>query len=394
MNEDRYYIDLKLNSQSWFEAQTIRIKGSYLLSEVDAVIESYKIIDISLVAIEMKKLMILKTLSVIDQQKAINTIRLWLDSLNLEYENDSQFLIKAILLYKLVAGKHQFVDNIEFEYASYNYNEHEYWNFHQESPNLPTDSQFFRYTDNYMFFGYSEDYDNHIRGILSILGNITANQYYTRQHANKKLEYTDHRTYKLVSGQYLNESKNPVVHHEYYLVNSERIPVYENITYTLFDYYRIWNWALKRWVRVGRKPHPYTVTYRQLVRVDYKFNHHIPELLSTDKGYLTYEAYNSEDKSLDDFLPESSDIIKFNFPTKDRLERYCLENNLQMIPVVPERISRSNSHYLYYYTGQSPNRLEFETQFKINQYQLFRKVPLNNDVFAVVKAPKFAALKK
>ena len=56
MNEDRYYIDLKLNSQSWFEAQTIRIKGSYLLSEVDAVIESYKIIDVSLVAIEMKKL--------------------------------------------------------------------------------------------------------------------------------------------------------------------------------------------------------------------------------------------------------------------------------------------------------------------------------------------------
>ena len=118
MNEDRYYIELKLNSQSWFEAQTIRIKGTYLLSEVDAVIESYKIIDISLVAIAMKNLKILKTLSVIDQQDVINTIRLWLESINLEYENDSQFLMKAILLYKLVAGKHQIVDNIEFDYAS------------------------------------------------------------------------------------------------------------------------------------------------------------------------------------------------------------------------------------------------------------------------------------
>ena len=117
MNEDRYYIDLKLNSQSWFEAQTIRIKGSYLLSEVDAVIESYKIIDVSLVAIEMKKIKILRTLSVIEQQEVINTIRLWLDSLNLEYENDPQFLIKAILLYKLVAGKHQIVDNTEFDYT-------------------------------------------------------------------------------------------------------------------------------------------------------------------------------------------------------------------------------------------------------------------------------------
>ena len=393
MNEDRYYIDLKLNSQSWFEAQTIRIKGSYLLSEVDAVIESYKIIDVSLVAIEMKKLKILKTLSVIDQQEAINAIRLWLDSLNLEYENDSQFLIKAILLYKLVAGKHQIVDNIEFDYASYNYNEYEYWNFHRESFNLPADSQFFRYTDKYMFFGYSEDYDNRIRGILSAYGYTTANQYYTMHSANKKLEYTDHRSYKIVGGQYQNESKNPVIHYEYYSVTGETIPVYENKTVTSIIYNQRWDWVHKRWFRV-RRGTPYTITYKQLVRFDYKFNHIMPELLSTDKGYLTYEAYNSEDKSLDDFLPDSSDIIKFNFPTKDRLERYCLENNLHMIPVVTERISRSNSHYLYYYTGQNPHRLEFETQFKINQYQLFRKAPLDTDSFIVTKAPKFAALKK
>lgn len=393
MNEDRYYIDLKLNSQSWFEAQTIRIKGSYLLSEVDSIIESYKVIDVSLVAIEMKKLKILRTLSVIDQQEVINTIRLWLDSLNLEYENDPQFLIKAILLYRLVAGKHQFVDNIEFEYASYNYNEHEHWNFHHESPNLPADSQFFQYTDKYMFFGYSEEYDERLRATSFAYRNITANQYYTMNFINRKLGYVDHRAYKAVSGQYQNESKNPVIHSEHYLVRGESIPVYENITYTLLSYYRKWDWVLKRWVRVG-KPNPYTVTYRQLVRVDYKFNYLIPELLSTDKGYLTYEAHNSEDKSLDDFLPDSSNIIKFNFPTKDRLERYCLENNLHMIPVVTERISRSNSHYLYYYTGQNPHRLEFETQFKINQYQLFKKVPLDIDSFIVTKAPKFAALKK
>lgn len=394
MNEDRYYIDLKLNSQSWFEAQTIRIKGSYLLSEVDAVIESYKIIDVSLVAIEMKKLKILKTLSVIDQQEVINTIRLWLDSLNLDYENDPQFLIKAILLYKLVAGKHQFVDNIEFEYASYNYNEHEYWNFHHESHNLPADSQFFRYTDEYIFFGYSEDYDNHISGTLSILGNITANQYYTSYYTNKKLEYTDHQSYKIVGGQYQNESKNPVIHYEYYSVTGQNIPVYENKTITSIIYNQRWDWTHKRWFRVGSGT-PYTITYKQLVRFDYNFfNYLIPELLSTDKGYLTYDAYNSEDKSLDDFLPDSSDIIKFNFPTKDRLERYCLENNLHMIPIVTERISRSNSHYLYYYTGQSPNRLEFETLFKINQYQLFRIAPLDTDSFIVTKAPKFAALKK
>ena len=393
MNEDRYYIELKLNSQSWFEAQTIRIKGAYLLSEVDDVIESYKIIDISLVAIAMKKLKILKTLSVIDQQDVINTIRLWLDAINLEYENDSQFLMKAILLYKLVAGKHQIVDNIEFDYAAYNYNEHEYWNFHQESFNLPADSQFFQYTDRFTFFGYSKAFDERIRTISSAFINMTANQYYAMYIANKKLEYFDHRGYKQVSGQFKNDSKNPVVHVEYYVVNGEAIPVYENRTITSIIYHQMYNWATKKWYRVG-KGTPYTITYKQLVRFDYKFNYLLPELLSTDKGYLTYDAHNSEGKSLDDFLPESSDIVEFNFPTKDRLARYCLENNLHMVPIVTERISRSNSNQLRYSVGTSPYIIHFDTLLKINQYQLFKKVPLDNDAFAVVKAPKFTELKK
>ena len=65
-----------------------------------------------------------------------------------------------------------------------------------------------------------------------------------------------------------------------------------------------------------------------------------------------------------------------------------------MIPVVSERITRSkDDHRLYYYTGQSPDILIFETLFKINQYQLFKKVPLDDDIFIVSKAPKFAALK-
>lgn len=236
MNEDRYYIYLKLNSQSWFEAQTIRIKGSYLLSEVDAVIESYKIIDVSLVAIEMKKLKILKTLSVIDQQKVINTIRSWLDSLNLEYENDPQFLIKGILLYKLVAGKHQFTDPIEFDYASYNYNEYEYWNFYQDSISLINDSQFFRYSDKFFFFGYSEDYDNHIRGTFSAYGYTTVNQYYAMQYEEKDTHFYNHHAYKNVYMRYQNKSKNPVIHHEGYTVSGEKIPIYENKTVTSIIY--------------------------------------------------------------------------------------------------------------------------------------------------------------
>ena len=66
-----------------------------------------------------------------------------------------------------------------------------------------------------------------------------------------------------------------------------------------------------------------------------------------------------------------------------------------MIPVVNERTTRSKDyHRLLYYANQHPHILEFETRFRINQYQLFKKVPLNDDIFIVSKAPKFAALKK